>query len=255
MMIKHLWTKAIKWIDPWSFFFPPKCLYCLVGTEKKSIFCAGCQKELETTPQKGFKFDFEDVSPGLLNTKVINRINFSLIDYSPRGQLLVKAFKYDGFYNILDSIFSKDFQKKYTDELNFHFCENDILVPIPLHISKMRERGFNQALVFAEFLQKKNGGEIWEVLKRVKNNKAQARQGLSQRQKNSEELFKIKIDKRNNYSKQSVWIVDDVFTTGSTARSAIKVLEKSGLKVKGVLTLARSGYSISVEEDWMQSIA
>ena len=29
------------------------------------------------------------------------------------------------FYNILDSIFSKDFQKKYTDELNFHFCENE----------------------------------------------------------------------------------------------------------------------------------
>lgn len=255
MMINHLWSKAIQWIDPWNFFFPSKCLYCLVGTENKSVFCDECQKELETTPQKGFKFDFEDVSPGFLNTIIINRINFSLIDYSPRGQLLVKAFKYDGFYNILKSIFSKGFQKTYFEELNSHFCKNDLLVPIPLHVSKMRERGFNQALVFAEFLQKKNGGEIWEGLKRVKNNKAQASQRLSERQKNSEELFKIKIDKRKIYSKQSVWVVDDVFTTGFTALSAIKVLELSGLKVKGILTLARSGYSISVEEDWSQGIA
>lgn len=242
--------KKIREVDYWGFFFPNQCLYCSTLTNQRNRFCSHCQDKIESTPQEGFETYLDEICEIFLESNDKSYLSYSMIDYCPRGQVLVKVFKYDGFYRLLNSIFSQEFKEKFQFSLKLNFDENDLLVPIPLHFSKLRERGFNQALVFAEYLVDNFGGEVAEILLRDKNNKAQARQDIKQRQKNSQELFSFKELLKMDLANRKVWIVDDVLTTGSTVQSAIKVLESSGVNVKGVITLARSGYKFSIQEDW-----
>jgi competence protein ComFC len=245
MMIRKVAQRSLSFLLQakfWDVFYPRLCMNCSQVLDKSSSLCESCLSKLEVMPQSGFKAEFKIAE--------LEVQNYSLIDYSPVGQSFVSVFKYDGFHRILSSTFSKKYLNAFKISFQNDFAIEDVLVPIPLHRGKLRERGFNQALAVAQFFQIHLGGEVMDLLRRTSNNKAQALQNKKRREKNSQNLFSLKSTPEVLLLKRGVWIVDDVITTGFTARSAIREFENKGVTVKGVITLSRSGYIHSIQEDW-----
>jgi len=116
-----------------------------------------------------------------------------------------------------------------------------ILVPIPLHSSRFRQRGFNQAEVLGKLLAKRlNIAVQTDILKRVKETVPQVEmKDRKQRLKNMEGVFGINKTAEKRYTKTTVVLFDDVFTTGATMRAAASVLKHAGAKRVWAMTMAR----------------
>ena len=114
----------------------------------------------------------------------------------------------------------------------------DLIIPVPLHTDRLKRRGLNQTQLLARLAfpdyQKKI---VINLLVRVKNTPPQT--GLSgvERRRNLKDAFQITSP--DTLEGKSVWLVDDVFTTGTTVSECSKTLKKSGAKEVHVWTLAR----------------
>lgn len=117
------------------------------------------------------------------------------------------------------------------------FASNAILVPVPLHPSKLNKRGFNQSLLLAKAIASlAKGTKVQEILKRVKKTQTQAHLDKKNRQMNVKNAFAISTKYAIN-SALTYIIVDDVFTTGSTLNECAKVLNQHGAQKVHVITL------------------
>ena len=121
----------------------------------------------------------------------------------------------------------------------------DIVIPIPLHSERKRQRGYNQAeLLVKEALKSLNWLSVPEALSRPKRTSPQVGLNLNQRQRNVHRAFTA--DEAMVAGKR-VLLVDDVCTTGSTLDSAARVLHDAGaLSVDAFcLTTVAGSYTIS----------
>ena len=115
---------------------------------------------------------------------------------------------------------------------------NALLMPIPLHLSKYRQRGYNQAEILAAGLGSKFSLPVVDLLVRVRATKSQFSLDRSKRLENIAGAFVLKESGGEVVKKKTVFLVDDVLTSGATLFEAAKVLKKAGVgKVYG-LTLA-----------------
>jgi ComF family protein len=113
-----------------------------------------------------------------------------------------------------------------------------VVVPIPLHPHKLKQRGYNQALLIAEsFCDTTNLKLKPNGLERVRETKAQYGLTVSERQKNLAEAFYLGRDFRYP-TDTPVLIIDDIYTTGATARSAVQLLHEHNVPVYGLVTVA-----------------
>jgi ComF family protein len=111
------------------------------------------------------------------------------------------------------------------------------IIPVPLHRSRLRERGFNQALELAKPIAKRLAIPLdFKSCTRVIATKAQSQILASERKKNIKNAFVIK----QNFQYQHVAIVDDVMTTGSTVAELSKTLRKHGVKQIDIWCMART---------------
>ena len=104
----------------------------------------------------------------------------------------------------------------------------DVLVPVPVHPSRLRIRGFNQAEELAWRLSEKTGIPVdRSILKRSKKTAPQKSLDPSGRLKNLEQAFTAGHIPPNIHS---VILVDDIYTTGSTIEACTRVLKKAGME-------------------------
>lgn len=113
----------------------------------------------------------------------------------------------------------------------------DFIVPVPLHTSKMRKRGYNQSELLARHIAGKLSIPYADVLKRTKKTQKQSGQSREERRKNLKNAFAVKGPTKKIHS--SVLLVDDIYTTGATAEECSKALVKYGVSKVFVLTIAR----------------
>lgn len=114
----------------------------------------------------------------------------------------------------------------------------DVVIPVPLHNDRLRERGFNQSLLLAREVARGPGLEVdYKSLKRTRATKPQADLKTEERRKNVRGAFEVKRPER--VRKKRVLLVDDVYTTGATVSECARVLKRERCKVF-VLTLARA---------------
>jgi ComF family protein len=122
-----------------------------------------------------------------------------------------------------------------------------LVVPVPLHRRKKKERGFNQARTLAEVAIAALGETHpdWKLtletraLIRVRLTESQAGLSVRQRRMNMRAAFEV-VDPEA-VRERDVLLVDDILTTGATARSAARALKRAGAKSVWVATLARAG--------------
>lgn len=115
----------------------------------------------------------------------------------------------------------------------------DVLVPIPLHRDRLRERGFNQALLLSRPLGRMLGKKVDPfLLRKVRATPSQARLTGEERRKNMKGSFRVL--EGVSVKDKICLLVDDVYTTGTTIEEAAKTLLKAGAKDVTALVLARA---------------
>ncbi|MEJ5299724.1 MAG: ComF family protein [Thermodesulforhabdaceae bacterium] len=117
----------------------------------------------------------------------------------------------------------------------------DLIVPIPMHIDKLKERGFNQSVLLAKDLAKRVGIP-WNrsVLVKIRNTPPQVRLHKTARKKNLKGAFAVHELWSSRLSGTTVLLVDDVITTGSTILECAKILKKAGASKVIGLSVART---------------
>lgn len=114
------------------------------------------------------------------------------------------------------------------------------VVPIPLHPTKRQERGFNQAELIAQSFCEVTGYKHQPLgLERIRATQAQF--GLSVQARSQNLTAAFKVSKRlSGQSSTPVLLVDDIYTTGATVRSAAQALQQQQIPVYGVVAIATS---------------
>jgi ComF family protein len=117
------------------------------------------------------------------------------------------------------------------------FAPDDAWVPVPLHRARLVERGFNQAALLARALADGTGGVYApRTLERRRATEQQARLGRAERRDNALGAFVL----RRPVAGGRVVLVDDVVTTGATARACLEALREGGADVLAIVALARA---------------
>ena len=107
-------------------------------------------------------------------------------------------------------------------------CRPDALIPVPIHASKKRVRGYNQADVLAREIGRLMGIPIEsDLIRRVRKTAPMKDLPLAERQNNLKRAFKIC---RNDVKLDTVIIIDDIYTTGSTIDAMSYELRRAGVK-------------------------
>lgn len=114
----------------------------------------------------------------------------------------------------------------------------DLIVPVPLHPARQRERGFNQAALLAELLSCKISIPARPVLERVRYTTTQTAFDRAERMENLHGAFRLR--KNADVQQLRVLLVDDVLTTGSTLSECARVLKKAGAASVYAVTAARA---------------
>jgi ComF family protein len=122
----------------------------------------------------------------------------------------------------------------------------NLIIPVPLHPGRERERGFNQASLLARSLARLSGLPLDEhsVVRRVHTERHRA--GLDARARRESVAAAFAVRHPEAIAGQRVLLIDDVFTTGATVSACASVLKDAGTEEVFVLTIARaSSFQIS----------
>lgn len=224
--------------------FPPLCLGCKRRLESSQppLFCPHCAKALvfirsPLCSRCGIPFVSGD--DHLCGACLTDRHNFdlarSLCIYRPPLSDLILALKFHGHMAGIATFSTLLARSNLFDA----FCEPDIILPVPLHARRLRERGFNQAQTIAAgcFAHWKKRIAL-NLLIRHRSTTPQSLLSGKERRQNLHDVFSL-VDP-GRVSGAQVLLVDDVYTTGSTVNACSKVLRQAGAKRIEVFTLARS---------------
>lgn len=120
------------------------------------------------------------------------------------------------------------------------YLDYSCILSVPLHSLKLRQRGYNQSELVASHIAKKLNIPYVNALIRTKNTTKQSIKTKEDRRKSMKNAFEVKKGKKYQMIKNSsVLLIDDVYTTGSTADECSKTLLNYGVNKVYVLTIAR----------------
>lgn len=211
-----------------EFVFPPICIACdgMLDLGDKLV-CHACRQ--------GLKKVEGPVHEGVIDVDRIDEIR-SGVYYDEKMQTLIHHFKYQRALSLADT-----FADILAEIVLTHsrWRESDLLIPVPLHKIKLRERSFNQSEEVAKALSHKTSIPCMKnVLIRRVNTLSQTQMSDARaRIENMKDVFEVR-DAAAVRGK-SVILVDDLITTGSTANACAGVLKENGASIVFVLTVAR----------------
>jgi competence protein ComFC len=241
--------------DILDLIFPQHCVICkkYLSRQEKNV-CQACWDNLAQLPSpfcaecKSF-IEKDKQCKHCGNEKKFVLV-YSLGNFDERYQSLIYAFKYNQLINLGRRLGYALGEKIKEDR---GFLESDFIIPVPLHPSRKRKRGFNQSEILAlEVAQELNIPVLRDVLKRKKRTKDQTTLNAKQREENVRGAFKVKNEDR--ISNKKVILVDDVITTGATLRECAKTLIQAGAKEVLGITLAVAGDSDCNSKNLLKSL-
>jgi len=220
--------------------FPSRCILCQQTVGQGLEVCSACYLALphnETCCVRCALPLAQDTGGSVLCGRCIKT--------PPAFDYAHSPFRYE------DEIITLVHQLKFSEKIRFsrsigemlwqHFSTTDerpdCLLPVALHKSRMRQRGFNQSIEISRELAKKLSVPIeHSAVLRQRHTPAQTGLSAKQRQKNIRGAFMMAGEL--NY--KHVLIIDDVMTTGATVNELAKLLKKNRVERVGVLSIARA---------------
>ena len=190
----------------------PTCMDCgkPIASEQEE-FCRDCERKKHSF-EKGFAvFVYDDVMQQAVG------------DYKYRNRKELAAF----FAAELAVYF-----QKHMAALNV-----EALVPVPIHATRKRYRGYNQTEVLCRILSEKLGIPVWDCMERRKKTAPQKELDAAERLRNLESAIRLKQEAVQQRIPHTVVLVDDIYTTGSTAEACARVLLRGGSRKVYIFSL------------------
>lgn len=207
-----------------DFIFPKRCVNC--GKIGK-YFCAACRAKIRAIapnericPMCG-RLAFEGITHPRCRTRYGLDGLTSFFHYDGPVKKAIKAIKYR---------YVSDLVKEFISLIPSYTIPRGVLVPIPLHPSRFRERGFNQSEVLAEQLHIPMRTDI---LRRTRATMPQA--DIREKKKRLDNMKNSFISRE---TRGNIVLFDDVCTTGATLRNAAGALKRAGANHVWAMTIA-----------------
>lgn len=218
----------------YSNLLPIPCLLCGASCKTQPL-CTDCIDDFprltNACPRCATPLAFTATCGHCLTHPPEQDISISLFSYQNPVDRLIAEFKYHG----------KLYLTEFFTDLMFEQLKNKslpkLLLPIPLHPRRLRERGYNQSLELAKSLsQKLNIPVSKQLLIRSRDTAPQASLPYDQRKRNMQRAFRLNHSSLPNH----IALIDDVLTTGHTANAAAKLLRHEGVSTIELWTIART---------------
>jgi ComF family protein len=223
---------------------PPQCLACHSPVAEAGTLCAGCWSRLKLIERPycerlGIPFTY-DLGTGALSAEAI-------ADPPPFDRARAVAVYDDVARSLVHSL-------KYRDRLELaRWMANwmaragaevigraDVIVPVPLHRRRLWWRRYNQSALLARVLAERAGKRLANgALVRIRATAQQVGLSAEERDRNVRGAFRVAADGKADIAHRRVLLVDDVYTTGATARAATRALLRAGAVGVDVLVFAR----------------
>lgn len=216
------WTRNLK--DLLNLFLETNCALCQRPTSQE--VCLDCGRQLQRCHLPDPKFMWQGQLPV-----------FAWGTYGGKLKRAIAALKYENQPQVARPL------GHWLGEawLKSKFAAQLIVVPIPLHADKLHQRGYNQAALLAESFCEITNLNLQQLgLERIRATEAQFGLSILDREKNLAMAFKLGSGFRRDRPTKPVLLLDDIYTTGATARSAVQTLQKSGIQVYGLVALAQA---------------
>lgn len=195
--------------------FPVHCVGCKVSNVPLCSTCASRIARAEPSPDLITAWSFRD----------------------PRVRTLIHHLKYRGrtvVVRVCAEALSERLTEEISEKITYGTFQDPLIVPIPLHPTRKRSRGYNQAELLARALAETASFSCayeQNVLKRIKDTPAQAR--IKDRRKRARNIigaFALHPGAQQKIVGRDIILIDDVATTGATLREAEKVLKCAGAR-------------------------
>lgn len=202
--------------------FKQRCLLCAANDGRELGLCDACYKDLPwhnapQCPQCGLSTN-DLVCGSCLNSPPDFDATHSLLTYDFPLDAMMQRYKYGSMLN-LDHIFGKLLSNK------INLSGVDLVIAMPMHPMRLKERGFNQALEIAKIITKSKPEKLdYLSVQRQKLTPPQASLPLKERVRNIKGAFTVS----NHLNGKRIAIVDDVMTTGASLNELAKTLKQAG---------------------------
>lgn len=206
------------------------CGQCWAKIKKnRPPFCHFCGRHLEA---RNF---VKNICSDCLRKKLHFDRAFSPCTYEGIVKELIHAFKYNG-KDYLGSALSR-LMIEFIREYHVPVRDMDLIIPMPLYHTRLREREFNQAQILGKYIAAEFNKDVaLGALQRHRLTRTQTELEPQARFANVRDSFCVAQDA--DLKAKNILLVDDVFTTGATASEAASVLKGAGANIVFVLTLA-----------------
>jgi predicted amidophosphoribosyltransferase len=224
--------------------FPPVCLFCQSPLIARDGCCADCLEHIHVWPRTvcdtcGDVLP-EDMAPGpcgrCLQKPPAQQKTHSLFEYNGPVREAILEWKLHGHEAGVRWLLAAAIPR-----ISEHMAADDLLLPVPMPLSRMRKSGQHHAANMCRWLAEAvDCGWDWRVLRRVGEQPRQSSLAGSARRKNLRKAFAVCNDYAPRLQDVStVWVVDDILTTGTTLHYAAWATRKLKKPVKA-LSLART---------------
>lgn len=233
-----------------KFFLPARCLLCRDIIEEEGHVCAPCWGELTFLSEArcdrcGIPFEVIDLKSeenidsltcaSCLKDPPPFQCAISALLYDDKSKDLVLRFKH-GDATHMAPAFGQWLSHAGQDILD----RTDYLVPVPLHWKRLVKRQYNQAALLVNALAKTSGIPVLlEGLEKTAHTPSQGCLTKEERHQNVSGKFRVPSKNLDLVNKKVITIIDDVYTSGATAKACTMALQKAKAKEVNVLTLAR----------------
>src|SRR5438477_1640815 len=228
-----------------SLFYPPNCGACGAAISSSEHLCPSChdkaQRILAPLCAKCSEPFAGAIEGEFTCANCANRtlgFDAAVSAYRSRGvvRFIVLQFKYNRQLHLRHPI-AEWLQEAMNDA---RLCQRhfDLVIPVPLHPARRRERGFNQAELLAKILAQKINVPLGRALERIRYTTTQTAFDRVERMENLRGAFHLR--KKIGVRGLHVLLVDDILTTGSTLSECARVLREAGAQSVYAVTAARA---------------
>lgn len=225
-----------------GFILPAVCLHCNAHIDTRAnrlgvqrYLCADCMLSMRILlPAAGDDIDDRSFRFSTLRAHTTLHAGFAYT----RGNVIQSVVHHSKYASMMR--LASHLGAALVEQIPDAFASAELIVPIPLHRTRLAQRGYNQAERIAHGIAASTGIPVApaSLLRRIKQTETQTNKDRTEREENVKGAFRIRADAADWLRGRSVLLIDDVMTTGATLASAAAELDSAGPKAIDVVAFS-----------------